>query len=206
MTQLEKDIPEGGLKLTNLRTFDRALKLSWIKRLVSNYGSWQCLFEISSGLNRKYTWELDKKSLENICINTENKFWKGVFSAWIHYKNCFTLEIDPRTYPIFGSYFLTNFNILKCKRIFEEAGVIYLNDLFDCDGNLFGFKRFSEYYQIKLNFVDFYSLMHGVPRNWKQLGKVELKKNFVQKPLLDLLNMKKVCKASYQFMLSKVFF
>ena len=49
----QKDISNGGLNLTNLRIFNKALKLTWIKRLVLNSGKWQNLFESSIGLNQK---------------------------------------------------------------------------------------------------------------------------------------------------------
>ena len=36
--QLEKDIGEGGLKLTNIRDFNKSLKLSWLKILLTTEG------------------------------------------------------------------------------------------------------------------------------------------------------------------------
>ena len=50
--QLQKDISNGGLNLTNLRMFNKALKLTWIKRLVQNSGNWQNIFEVTIGLNK----------------------------------------------------------------------------------------------------------------------------------------------------------
>ena len=63
LRQLEKNIAEGGLKLTNLICFHKALKLSWIKRLISGEGDWQTLFEYETRLDKKQIWELDSESL-----------------------------------------------------------------------------------------------------------------------------------------------
>ena len=41
---LEKDISEGGLKLTNIPLFNCALKLTWVKRLIQTKGNWQTIF------------------------------------------------------------------------------------------------------------------------------------------------------------------
>ena len=42
--QLEKTIEEGGLKLINIDLFNKALKLTWITRLIKTSGNWQNLF------------------------------------------------------------------------------------------------------------------------------------------------------------------
>ena len=64
LSQLEKDIPEGGLKLTNITIIlDLALKLSWITLLVSNNGDWQSLHEVASNLKKEEIWSLDFPSL-----------------------------------------------------------------------------------------------------------------------------------------------
>ena len=41
---LEKDISEGGLKLTNITLFNCARKLTWVKRLIQTKGNWQTIF------------------------------------------------------------------------------------------------------------------------------------------------------------------
>ena len=61
--QLEKEIGEGGLKLTNIRDFNKSLKLSWLKRLLTTEGSWQAIFENYCGIPKKMVLELDGKSL-----------------------------------------------------------------------------------------------------------------------------------------------
>ena len=38
---LESTHREGGLKMTNLKTFDTALKVSWLKRLKNEYDGWE---------------------------------------------------------------------------------------------------------------------------------------------------------------------
>ena len=51
--QLEKDI-EVGLKLTNIRDFNKSLKLSWLKRLLTTEGSWQTIFEKYCGIPKRW--------------------------------------------------------------------------------------------------------------------------------------------------------
>ena len=180
--QLQKDISNGGLNLTNLRMFNKALKLTWIKRLVQNSRNWQNIFEVSIGLNKKHVWELDMQSLNCIRKGIQNQFWKDDLSSWMHFKAIFNVEIDPRTYPIFGSFFSQNENIKKLEKQFEQVGINYINDLFDQDGRL-GYEGFAQHFDLNLSFVDLYSLIHSVPRDWKFgfTSAVEMTECFMQK-------------------------
>ena len=54
----------GELKLTDLVTFNLALKISWIKRLIKGIGNWQDIFEFITGLNKTLVWDLDCVSLK----------------------------------------------------------------------------------------------------------------------------------------------
>ena len=52
MTELYKKVSEGGLRLTNLKCFNNALKLSWIKWLLIKDQQWQSLFEKNCGFKQ----------------------------------------------------------------------------------------------------------------------------------------------------------
>ena len=67
-------------------------------------------------------------------------------------------------------------------------------------GEFMGYDNFQEIYNLKINFVDFYSLMHSIPRPWKT--EILQQKNKIigqvtQTCLDEILNMKKVCKETY---------
>ena len=66
---------DGGLKLTDLVTFNLALKISWIKRLIKGIGNWQDIFEFTTGLNKTLVWDLDCLSLKKTSENIKNRFF-----------------------------------------------------------------------------------------------------------------------------------
>ena len=201
LRDLEKDISEGGLKLTNILNFNYALKLSWIKRITDKPGAWQANFESSLGINRSQVWELDIASLKHCSNNLSNQFWKEVLLAWHTYKSCFIDNIDVRTYPIWNTVFMVNQNLISLKPELEDKGVKYINDLLDQSGNIMGYLSFVRKVKFNLNFVDFYSLTHAIPRSWLinlRETKIKLGVNQVnQKVLADILSMDKVCKGTY---------
>ena len=43
----------------------------------------------------------------------------------------------------------------------------YINDILDDTGEIMEFATFTSKFDIKTNFVDFYSLTHCLPRDWR---------------------------------------
>ena len=129
----------------------------------------------------------------------KNVFWKDVFKAWQSYKTSFEKEINIRTYPLWDTYFLTNTNIINRK--FQSKGINIINDLLHVSGGLMGLDDFNSAYDININFVDFYSLTHCLPRSWREnfiRHSVKLKESETVQPVItDLLQMSKACKGTY---------
>ena len=203
LKQLEKDVCEGGLKLTNILCFNKSLKLTWIKRILNTNGDWQRLFEYSCGLNKKYFFELDPISIEAFIPKFDNPFWSELCRYWSEYKMIFIDELDSRSFPIWNSHFLHNANIVQRKVEFVNKGLIYINDLLSQTGDMMGYQEFIDKYRICINFVDFYSLIHSIPREWRinytdRLGVIG------QNVINVLSNCKKICRYVYPRFLSLV--
>ena len=126
---MEKEIGESGLKLTNIRDFNKSLKLSWLKRLLTTEGSWQAIFENSCEIPKKMVLELDGKSLMELVEKISNPFWKDVLQIWNGFKNCFNKTIDFRTYPLWGTFYMTNPNLSSRSTELISKGIAYVNDI-----------------------------------------------------------------------------
>ena len=85
--QLEKTIEEGGLKLINIDLFNKALKLLWIRRLITTSGNWQNIFISDIYAHKKLIWELDQHTLDRIQSETANPFWKNIINIWKEFKS-----------------------------------------------------------------------------------------------------------------------
>ena len=135
-----------------------------------------------------------------------NFFWRNVIAHWRYFITLHPYEVDLRKIPIFGSNLLNNDNLLIKRSSFEAEGLIYFNDLFDANGNLYGYENFVNSFAVNINFVDFYSLMHSIPRNYRTLDKIEIPHDYCCEPLGVILKTSKVCKNTYQTMVSKLGF
>ena len=92
--------------------------------------------------------------------------------------------------------------MIKRSQEFQNFGITHLNDLISPAGGLFGYENFVRTFNLTFNFVDFYSLMHSIPRKWKEQLQEKLEINSVCQDVLEsLLKMHKVCKETYSYML-----
>ena len=198
---MEQDISKGGLRLTNISILNKALKISWIPDIIKGVGNLGNMFQNIVNYNKNYIWFMDTCSLQTFCSKIKNVFWKDVFKAWQSYKTSFEKEINIRTYPLWDTYFLTNTNIINRKEEFQSKGINIINDLLHVSGRLMGLDDFKLAYDININFVDFYSLTHCLPRSWREnfiTDSVKLKESEVVQPVItDLLQMSKACKGTY---------
>ena len=100
--------------------------------------------------------ELDEKSLMELVEKFPNPFWKNVLHIWSDLKKCFSKTIDFSTFPLWGTLYMTNPNLNSRSIQIISKGVAYVNELLSHSGDRLGYHDFTERYQIKINFVDFY--------------------------------------------------
>ena len=201
LSQLEQDISNGGLRLTNISFLNNALKISWIPDVIKGNKSLGYIFQNIVNYDKHSIWFLDTCSLQKFLSRVNNSFWSDVLKAWRVYKIIFEKDINVRTYPLWDTYFLTNTNITTRKLEFQSRNINILNDLLHESGRVMGFEDFKSTFDLNINFVDFYSLTHCLPRSWREdivRNSVKLRGNEISQPVVtDLLQMKKCCKGTY---------
>ena len=205
--QLEKTIEEGGLKLISIDLFNKALKLSWIRRLITTSGNWQNIFISDIYAHKKLLWELNLYTLDRIQSETANPFWKNIINIWKEFKESFQGEIDPQTYPIQVLDYKNNSNLTKEIPRLVNQGIRHISDLLSNTEGLYGYQEFKQTYNVDLNFVDFKSLTHQIPRKWglssaRKINKESVKQNVLE----DILIVTKVCKFVYHKMIGALEF
>ena len=94
---------------------------------------------------------------------------------------------------------MKNKNLLIRSAETMQIGVRYVNDILTNTGKLLGYNEFMETYPIAINFVDFYGMMHSIPRDWLKGHKRKVNESEVnQWLLLNLLQQKHVSKWAYK--------
>ena len=119
---------KGGLDMIHLQSFNKYLKISWIKRLVSNLeGSWHTLLLTNSN---KYghirAISLHKDKLQEIAICLKNPFWKDVFMSLYYSK-----KMDKRgilSLDVLNFIHISDFSFYEN---WEANGVKLVHDIID---------------------------------------------------------------------------
>ena len=73
---------QGGLNMINIYNFNKALKVSWIKKLISHQDSqWQKLLQV---MYKNFTniITFGDQWLDIIMPKIQNKFWQNVLKDW----------------------------------------------------------------------------------------------------------------------------
>ena len=141
-TTMYRNKEYGGLRMPDFRTMIRASQVKWIYRLVSNKGE-QCWRNLQECMKLNGIENLDLfmeanynlKRLKN--LRYIPKFYVKALDIW--QKN---VEVEnSRENVIWYNGKVTVDKNMVYHRDFYEAGIIYLSDLIDKDGNPFPFKR-----------------------------------------------------------------
>ncbi len=129
--QLSETYEHGSLKLTSVKTLVKALRISWIKRLITSDGLWQSLANNFMPVeNTSLLWGLNPESFLVSSKNMKNKFCQEVVTAWGEYKIAIehTGSFLGYTFLFFSTY-VHNRNILYRETDFISHNCTRISDL-----------------------------------------------------------------------------
>ena len=161
-----KDLQAGGLRMININIFIKALKLSWLRRVIktSKNESWfslskidfQTIFCLGSGC----------KKLPEIS-NLQNPFWIDIITCWSDFCNKFSIETAQHILdsPVWHNQKLINGGNLYISDWYKK-GIRYVSDLIDENGNLYEFVTLKNRYGLKGTFLDYQSVLRKIPKSW----------------------------------------
>ncbi|MCG7892737.1 MAG: reverse transcriptase domain-containing protein, partial [Candidatus Thiodiazotropha endolucinida] len=161
-----KNIREGGLRMINISYFIKALKISWLRRVVQNSenNAWYALSNINfmSILTYGNGYAAQHRTI------IDNPFWKDLLSSWISY--CDTLKIE-NIKEVLASPIWYNSNLIHGRTFFindwSNKGVRFISDLIDQNGNIYQFQAFKVIYGVRGTFLDYQALIAKIPNRWK---------------------------------------
>ena len=161
-----QDFTNGGLKMVDIQAQIHALKISWIKRLLTTDGDWQELFKTEH--SEFPLWELDKRSLLTYSKSIHNQFWREVCRDWASLIDFPSTTSDFLATPIWNTFFITNCNLKKLKTSLIERGCIYIKHLVGENGRFLTRDEFNDKFNSNINFLNYQALILSIPRLWRQ--------------------------------------
>ena len=199
---------EGGLKVTNLTTQNKSLKISWIIRMKDN-PAWEVFVTKQLGEIGELFWEcnLHQSDTKEIHVKFVGSFVKDIIDAWCEY-NYYTPK--DKVHILNQLIWLNSFIKIDKKVVLYnswlQAGVIYIKDLIDANGSFLEYGEFCTKYNLQTNRLLYYGIIHSIPNPWKKIIKdrtIAIHEPGITK-LNILQNKDKVSRYVYDEMIQKI--
>ena len=164
------DLEQGGLKVPDVESFSKALKLIWIKKLLDplNSSAWKCMlvddlehFGGDKILCLPITGFFKDKNVSG--------FWKEIFNIWASVQLFHTTTPESLlAQPIFLNKCIKIDNSTIFKPSWIVHDVIYVNDLVNARGKIKSFADFIADFNVNCSLLEYNSVISAIPRQWRK--------------------------------------
>ena len=195
----------GGLKMINLEYFVRAMKCTWIRRLLQSQNTqWATLFEkICCPISTLI--DYGPHGVRTIVSQSRNQFWKEVFEIWDHIYNALSIKTQDNILSLLWCNSKVKRGLLKDQ--WYKNGITMVGDLVNCNTLKMKSKtEIEDVYNFKIkNFLDYYEVRGAIK---KLMGDTEHQRESPERPWIPnhlsfLIKQKKGCKNIYNILNSK---
>ena len=149
---------QGGMKMINIHNFDKALKVSWMKKLITQpISQWYKLMSImyenfSQILNFGDQWYSKRSSI------VYNQFWHDVFKDWQALNK---LQQAQNDCELLRSCIWYNSQISKDIIFFPDwykKGIYLVDDIINRDGKVISCNDLNNKFNINVNILNYYTM------------------------------------------------
>ena len=201
---------EGGLRMSQIRTFLKALKVTWFRRLLINPKNiiWSSL----SNIEFAKLFSLGDGYALHITQELRNPFWVDILHSWKEFINCQKAESlsDILYSPVWFNSELQGGQNLFYKNWYDK-GIRSILDIINVQGEFYNFADFKNAYGIRGTFLNFQAIINRIPNEWKNIINNdkeicrEFKYNIVQaNPINILLRDKKGSRRIYDIFIKNI--
>ena len=163
-----KDLKAGGLRMININSFIKALKITWLRRVIisSENISWNKL----SNIDFQKLFSLGQGYVNEIKQLIDNPFWRELLQNWADLCNRVKVETVQHVLdsPLWYNQKLNNGGNYYIKEWWKK-GVRQISDILDEQGEFYQFEDFKEKFDVKGTFLHYQSLLRRIPTEWKNI-------------------------------------
>ena len=160
-----KNIGCAGLRMIELRSFVKALKLSWLRRILQQ--SKPCEWSNLSNINFQKFFSVGSNFASKLSDELQNPFWKDLMHVWAEF--CRIVPVEDIN-QIIESPLWFNDNIGRGKIFFKnwhDKGIRTISDILSQTGDIYTLEQLKSNYSIKGTFLDYQKVINNIPHSWK---------------------------------------
>ena len=158
---LEMDYCKGGLKMVNIFSFEKTLKIKWVKQLNSKQDAWTI---IPTKYNIHCLLEYGNKFPKKLLNSITNPFWRSVVKSYSYIQElCST---DPDLTILSEPIWFNDPIKIGYIKLWEQKGLKCVGDMFNTWGELRTRQEIQEMFNININFLDYLRIVKALPEKW----------------------------------------
>ena len=160
------DVQDGGLRMPHFPTIVEGMKVLWVKKLLDVKSSnWKALaWQLANVSEFDLMCKCDVKQLK-----TFSPFYGQVLHAWYNLHAKEPKGEDEICNEIIwnNKYITVDGRTIFYKQLYDK-GVVQVRDLLSKEGKLLTYIEFKNQYKVKINFLEYGSLVNAIPTQWVQ--------------------------------------
>ena len=161
---LYQDREKGGIRMTDIETVVKALRLAWIPRLLTpEISNWKTIpnYYLSKigGLNFLLRCNYDVKYIDSGLP----LFYKGILTFFNELKNLYSYDGMQDMVLFNNKEILVGGRPVFIKEWFDN-NILSFRDLLNSNGQLLSFQEFHNKYDCNTNFLQFYQVTSAIPK------------------------------------------
>lgn len=160
---ITQDYKYGGLKMIDLKCFINSLKVTWLRRLINSNNKFSNFIDITCPFI-SHIFKFGSDYIRSKLRQDINPFWKDVLYSYYslsinlkptNSKQCYSVHIWKNPGIKVG-----NSSIYLHRWI--SAGILFLGDLLNQDGEFFSYNEFTANYNIISNFLEYRGIVNAL--------------------------------------------
>ena len=166
-TEMIADYQDGGQKMLDIIEFNRALKISWILKYISNdcKSKWKCFFDFHlSKVGRKLVFlgYLVPKDARKLYIKDD--FIQELIELWtdLNYRDSFASQANFTAEHIWNNSMIRIADKTIFYKHWANAGVMKINNIMASDSRILSYNCFKDKFSFPVSFLEFCSVTSAI--------------------------------------------
>ena len=197
-----KRLEKGGLGMIDFENFDKALKLTWLRRFMTSVPKWKILIlDLYPAISE--FWKYGNYFTHKLAKEIDNPFWSNVFSYFYDLSKKIkitSLEEILETSFLFQDEILIGNKIISNKML-QQNNIYLIKDLMN-GRDFLTHEEFILRHNIPINYLNYSSIVRSIKSFINNIEPEETGRNIKYQPTLNvIMKNKKGASAIYQALL-----
>ena len=199
-----KKVEDGGVEMIDINSFEKALKLTWMKRILQPRNIWKNLGP--KNIDIQSVIDTGGYISTTLLKKTTNVFWKELYQNWNEFlcKRSTHTDIDEIvTQPLWSNPHLSDREFFV--KEWYDLGLRWIKDIINENGEIRPFQELKQNFKFNGHFLTYAKLLDIIPKQWKRIvntAKKPINLDIQGKKLSDILSNHRPCKYFYNTLIA----